>query len=117
MAEAALLEPTDIAVDYEHLVTRLIRVMRASLLGTKLTWAPFRYTVVGNGFAGEGVRRCFGVRGGDISINVWLAWLYVAFRIAQHPRDLVDPFGGIQGGDSGRRPRAAGRLRRLGEQE
>jgi hypothetical protein len=30
MAEAALLEPTDIAVDYEHLVTRLIRVMRAS---------------------------------------------------------------------------------------
>jgi AraC-like DNA-binding protein len=30
MAEAALREPTDIAVDYEHLVTRLIRVMRAS---------------------------------------------------------------------------------------
>src|SRR5688572_12565272 len=41
-----------------------IRVMRASLLGTKLTWAPFRYTVVGNGFAGEGVRRCFDVRCG-----------------------------------------------------
>ncbi len=30
MAEAALLEPTDIAVDYGHLVTRLVKVMRAS---------------------------------------------------------------------------------------
>lgn len=30
MAEAALLEPTDIAVDYEHLVTRLVKVMRTS---------------------------------------------------------------------------------------
>ena len=30
MAEAALLDPTDISVDYEHLVARLIRLMRSS---------------------------------------------------------------------------------------
>lgn len=30
MAEAALLEPTDISVDYEHLVTRLVQLMRTS---------------------------------------------------------------------------------------
>lgn len=30
MAEAALLEPTDIAVDYELLVQRMVRIMRAS---------------------------------------------------------------------------------------
>ena len=31
MAEAALLESTDIAVDYEHLVTRLVRLMKTSV--------------------------------------------------------------------------------------
>jgi AraC family transcriptional regulator len=30
MAQAALLEPTDISVDYAHLVSRLIRLMRTS---------------------------------------------------------------------------------------